>query len=107
MPPLFTGEVQQDWPSGGPFPERAVCLLCGDSAGTVVPDRSIGNASPFGSPGDRPVTPRKSRSDTDLAPSAAGPKRPARNLKMSFLLAGRALAHPLPRRSPGTTAIES
>ncbi len=40
--PPFTGEIEETWPAGGRFPERAIYLSCGDSAGTGLPDRSIG-----------------------------------------------------------------
>jgi putative DNA methylase len=40
--PPFTGEIEETWPRGGRFPERAFYLSCGDSAGTGLPDRSIG-----------------------------------------------------------------
>ena len=38
----FTGEVEDDLPTGGRFAERAIYLSCGDSADTGLPDRSIG-----------------------------------------------------------------
>lgn len=37
----FTGKVTEEWPTQGPFGQRAIYLSCGDSAKTGLPSKSV------------------------------------------------------------------